>query len=133
MRTFILILALSAIVMTRFLSNDDTLVFENPWTGDQANGKCERREHLDIMTDANGTFAQCMPIISKYNYEKACPKPPKFETERLSAFRVPYSDDVVPIFGCVVECSDAPNACPKDSQCMNAPKHFQTDFIKQIC
>jgi len=104
---------------------------ENPWDGDKKNGECDKLEHLDVITSANGKFAQCMPIIGPSMYTR-CPQPPKFATTKLDAFAVDLKD--LGRKACVVECSNAPEGdCPKNSACMDAPEIFKTEYVKKIC
>jgi len=116
--------------MTRFLSTDAP-VMENPWAENQKLGDCDKKEHLDVITNAEGKFAQCMPIIGVNGYNN-CPPPPKFATTKLDSFAVDLKD--LGIKACVVECSVASEGdCPKHSACMDAPEIFKSANVKKIC
>merc|ERR1719337_522511 len=104
MRTFILILALSSIAMTRLLSQADPVNYENPFN---SNG-CNYGEIAAHYKDQFGTnYGNCMPIISNGWYDK-CPPPPGFDDMHTSAYQTHTQNEDV----CVVECSNTPqNAC----------------------
>merc|ERR1711957_527022 len=109
-----------------------TIVYGNPWSRDQTTGKCGDKEHLDVVSNANGKFAQCMPIISRYDYQY-CPLPPNFDYYYIDAFQVQFGSKIAKEIGCVLECTIAPNSCPGDSQCMDAPAMYVVRLIKKIC
>jgi len=105
---------------------------ENPWAENQKLGDCDKKEHLDVITNAEGKFAQCMPIIGVNGYNN-CPPPPKFDTTKLDSFAVDLKDHGK-TRACVVECSNAARGdCPKNSTCMDAPEIFQSERVKKIC
>ena len=135
MKVLILILALSAVASATFLRQaNPTSNYENPWTADEVNGKCNKDEKIDVQTDADGQkWAMCMPIRNHGNAEP-CPQPPLFDSSLLDAFAVKLVPKDAYQRGCVVECSESlHHECPTQSVCQDAPKDLQTDYIKKIC
>jgi hypothetical protein len=116
MRTFILLLAISAIASATLLKQANPKKFyENPWDADEVNGKCHADEKIDVQTDTDGQkWAMCMPKRDFGNSE-ACPQPPLFDSSKLDAFAKQFDEYHR---GCVVECSESlHHECPTEAVC----------------
>merc|ERR1719456_1103129 len=114
-KTIILVLAISSIAIAQ---SAEPAPYEDPWTKDPVNGKCNKGEEMSkVISDKDGReYAMCMQI--KYHGDNSqCTPPPNFENTKLAAYPVRYGDGWMER-ACVVECSDDMNKCPGNSTCL---------------
>ena len=138
MRTFILILALSSIVMTRVfthkISDEGVMMkatiqyvpmifetasfYENPFAGGSAEGKCKDDEKVQTFKGTNDKeMAVCYPHSATIKDDASCPPAPTGVTAKPKA--MPADDDKMQ--SCALTCTQNSD-CSKDAICIK-PKH----------
>lgn len=133
----LLVLCASAYSMRSLSALGDSPVYENPWTGDSENGKCDDKERLDKWTDINQNivYATCMPIQGGNLGQ--CPRSASFDNG-ISNYNTVNKQD--PRYGhnkhfCVEECSEAHDGCSEGAVCRPAPKYLmnEQDTVRMMC
>ena len=138
MKTLVQLLIISTAALTRVMTtkaktegmitqsqnlsdDDDPAPYENPWTKDQADGKCNAGEMFNYFIKEDGVkVGQCMLQI-KNNQHCIMPLP---NADNLDGKVLLTSDR---IWYCVAECSDPSQKCPLGSTCMPVQKDLQVE------